>query len=310
MFGKSKKSNPDGDIIVLKSTRPGECGGTDATLDKRAPKEILSDKMTFFSADSSFWTCVIDDVDPRKRIGYFSAFAASCGDGTFVFLEKIVGYRDDQAKYEWALVKDDIFSELVKLVRENDIAKENGYHSRTHGLPENFGGSFMIKYESGEKISISDNQAPVMNYRTGADIVKVFDKALSGKKISLPSVSSLKKICYSEERDDGFTKAVLKLLPDGKAINEKQSKYGDSKIYESQKDVSRETVDEIKRNIERCGLFAWKDLPESEYHRGRDKTLTFCFLDGTELTVKDQREVPDKIRNGFFNVELEMTTKH
>ena len=66
----------DPDIIILKSTRPLECGGTDAYQQKNAPKTIASEEMTLFDATSSFNTLA---VDADERLDYVSAFAAPCG---------------------------------------------------------------------------------------------------------------------------------------------------------------------------------------------------------------------------------------
>ena len=31
---------------------------------------------------------------------------------------------------------------------------------------------------------------------------------------------------------------------------------------------------------------------------------------GSEITVRDRHDLPDPLSGGFFNIELEMTTKH
>ena len=52
------------------------------------------------------------------------------------------------------------------------------------------------------------------------------------------------------------------------------------------------------------------DLPSNGFSYRIDKQLTFVFDDGREIIVKNDRLVPDQIGRGFFNIELEMTTKH
>ena len=306
-----KKSDPvpetDPDIIILKSTRPLECGGTDAYQEKNAPKTITSDEMTLFDVSSAFTTLVVDAED---RLDYVSAFAAPCAGGTFVLLEKRMLFSDNVSTCEWALVKENVFPKLTALVRERDIARNNGYHSRTHGLPQDFGGSIDIRYASGEQISISDNQSPILGYDAGLEIAGIFGEALKGERVALPDVSALKAIRYAEERDNGgFTRATLTFAPDGTGVNAKASRYDDPTVYESEKPVDAETVEAIRANIARTGIFAWASLPESGYKFGPAKTLTFVF-DDSEITVSGDRRVPMQIQNGFFNIELEMTTKH
>ena len=58
------------------------------------------------------------------------------------------------------------------------------------------------------------------------------------------------------------------------------------------------------------GILGWSGLPGYGYSFSSDKQLTFIFRDADSITVKDGKIVPDKLRSGFFDIELEMTTKH
>ena len=307
---KDTHEKGDSGIVILSSTKPYECGGRDASQDTRAPKKIGSKEMTFFYVTLALGYPSDEMKLKYEPLGYVSAFAAPCGEGTFVFLETSDCFgRGGERKHAWALVKGDFFPTLVDIVNEYDLARENGYHAVTHGLPENFGGSIDIKYASGEKISVSDNQSPILSFIAAVAIKKAFDKAMSGKKIALPSVDAIEKICFAEERDVGFTRAALTIRSDGTAINEKQSNYGE-KTYESSKEVGAETIAEIKKNVVRTGLLAWEHLPESKYGFGGNKMLTFVLRGGETIVVRDNVAVPDEIRDGFFNVELELATKN
>lgn len=314
--GEQKSENG---IRIIKQTRPGECGGTDATLDEKAPKVISSTKMIRFEADSALHGDYLPLSKPPvpgetvdlEYLGYFSAFAAPAKDGFFLYLETAEGFRGGSAhRAGWAYVKEDIFPLLVALVNDCAIAKQNGYHSKTHGLPANFGGSALILYESGEKISFSDNQTPVFTFEAAKRIVGIFRTAMEGEKVSLPEVSALKEIRFEENRKNGgYTRAVLTLTENG-GVNRKESRYDGPTVYQSEKEVSAETVAAMKENIEKTGVFAWSGLPQNDYRFKEAKTLTFVFEDGGEIAVTDDRVVPDGIRRGFFNIELEMTTKH
>ena len=309
MFKKDNK-----DIVVLKQTKPGECGGTDATQDKRAPKEIKSEEMILFEATSALNTdpAFSDEERQIEPIGYVSAFAAPAGSGTFLFLEKGAGFwSDGERSRAWAYVKEDLFPRLVKLVREENLARKNGFHSTTHGLPQNFGGRVYVCYASGEKISFSDNQAPIFSAETGRKIVNLFTEVMQGETVKLPAIGSLKEIRFSEERDNGgFTKATLTLHADGTGTNKKSSRYDDPTVYENEKPVDAETVAAIQKNIADTGILAWAELPQRERLLNRKKEITFLFEDGRAITVEDNKVLPDSISGGFFNIELEIITKH
>ena len=53
LFHKKKQDKPDDGIVILKKTEPGMCGGTDASQDTKAPKEILSEDMILFDVTSA-----------------------------------------------------------------------------------------------------------------------------------------------------------------------------------------------------------------------------------------------------------------
>ena len=308
IFNKKRDEDTDDGIVVIKRTQPCTCGGTDAYIDTKAPKEIASEEMTLFDVTSAFRTLVIDD---SERLDYVSAFAARVGGGSFVFLETRWYSDYNEPHCEWALLKEDIMPKLTALAREHGLAKNNGYHSQTHGLPEDFGGSVDIRYASGERISISDNQSPVIPYDFGVATAEAFAEALKGERAALPDLSALTAIRYAEEREDGgFTRATLTINPDGTGTNAKTSRYDDPTVYESEKPVDAETVAAIRSSIERCGMLAWADLPESDYKSGPEKTLAFVFADGGVITVPGGKRLPDQLGGGFFNIELEMTTKH
>lgn len=312
-FKKHDESTDDGDIVVVKKPAPNTCGGTYATQRKSAPTEIVSDEIVSFSVECSYRTAVFhDDTPEEENIRFISAFAVPAEGGTFLVLEKEMGYYSSRKPPVWAYVREDIFPELAAIVKEYDLAKGNGYHSNTAGLPENFGGSVDIRYAGGERIDYSDNQTPMLNYKAAIAIAKVFDKAIQGENIPLPDVETLEKVLFSEKRrDGGFVNAELTLNSDGTGVNRKQSRYDDpDKIFESEKPVEAEAVETIKKSITGCGMLAWVGLPENGYKQMYDKQLTFVFKDGREVTVMEDRLLPHSMSHGFFNIELEMTTKH
>ena len=310
LFGKKKKDAPDSDIVILKKPEPFVCGGTDATLDRAAPKEIASDALLWFDGDS-----VLPYPDAERRddgsfpefLGYVHGYAAAAGENTFLCLEtgeSFLGHGE--RKVAFALIKGDKMPDLAKLIRDLDLAEQNGYHSRTHGLPENFGGSVEARYATGESLSFADNQGSIFSRKQGEALAAWFTAALKGERAPLPALDDLTAIRFEEKRENGgFTEATL-TLADGRIA--RRSKYDDPTVFESEKTLDADALAALKATVEKTGLFAWEQLPKSDYSLARDKTLTFTFADGKTVTVRDDRVLPDAISRGFFNVELPLTT--
>ena len=312
-FRKAKSPSAEDDgVIIVKQTPPNVCGGTDATQDTRAPQVITSQEMILFDVTSALGGCVQAGEEEADRLDYVSAFAAPAGKGTFLFLQKqTVPHRFGERSSEWALVEEDVFPALVDLVNACDLAKGNGYHSTTHGLPENFGGHVRAHYAGGETISYSNNQTPVLSQLAAGRIVALFEKTMSGERVPLPDVEDLCSVRFDEERPDGgFTHSLLTLLSDGTGTNAKRQKFDDPTVYESEKPVDADTVAAIKRTITANGMLAWTGLPDNGFARREKKTLTFTFADGTAVTVPEGLALPGDLRGGFFSIELELTTKH
>ena len=310
--GKDKeRENIDGPFAP-ETPGPCVCGGRESARDPGAPQTIASDDMLFFSVTSALPFSSSPSSPEEERLRYVSAFAAPSGEGTFLFLERSDGFgRGKARKTAQALVKENLFPRLVRLVKDHDLAKGNGVHSTPHGLPENFGGSVDIRYAGGEKIDYSDNQSPVISLKAGKEIAKVFSNALKGEKVPLPDVSGLVGIEFSETREGGgYTKASLSILPDGSGIDKKTAKYDGPEVFTGEKPVSPETLALIRETIVRCGLFAWAGLPEEDFFFGGEKELTFVFADRKKIAVGGNKRLPPQIGNGFFEIELEMTVKH
>ncbi len=311
LFGNKRKET-DPDTVIIRAPGKNECGGTTETLDRKAPKEIDSHDVVLFNVESSLGGGVFTGDGDEEKIRYVNAFAAPSGTGTFVFYESSQELRRrGEPESRWAFIRENASRKLDELTTERGFVKANGHHSKTHGLPENFGGEVEIEYANGQKISFSDNQTPVISTEDAKAIDVLFKKLLDGEKVILPNIAYLTQIEFEEKRSDGgFTRACLTFNADGTGTNRKQAKYSDTGVFESEKPVDAETVKAIRNNIEKCGLLAWPALPESPYKFSGQKTLGFIFEDGTKIVVPNDRVTPDRINRGFFNIELEMTTKH
>jgi hypothetical protein len=307
---RKKKNEPaeNPDIVYLHKPEPCVCGGNTTTLDKSAPHVITSRDIVYFEVFSALHgDAVGSDGGP---IGYISAFAAPDGEGTFIMLQESEWPRESaERRASWAWIKGSVFPALAEIAEKHEFAKNNGYSSFTHGLPENFGGAINVKYASGEKIYVADNQGAVLTTEAATDIAKVFGDALKGERIAIPKAERIAAIRFSETRGDGgYTKAELTVSPDGTAVNRRESKYDGPTVYRSEKAVDAETVAKIRRNIDENGLLAWGGLPDIGYKFSSDSEMTFVLDDGSEITVRDGRQTPDSISRGYFKVELEIKT--
>lgn len=308
MWNNQPNNAPDDGIVVLKQTEPMMCGGTDAYQDTRAPKEIVSQDMILFDVTCSLVGIVEPEENGQERIDFLAAFAVPVKDGTLLVLE--IDRGGDRAS-SWALVKENVFPKLTALTREHELAKQNGFHSETHGLPQNFGGRVLIRYASGEVISFSNNQSPILSPKTARAIAAVFTGAMNGERVALPDAGSIAAIRFAEERKDGgYTRSTLKLNPDGTGINSKSTRYENGAEYESETPVDAETVAAIRQTVASCGMLAWEGLAAEPDLLGRRRSLTFVLDDRREITVPDAQTRLPRIGSGFFQIELEMTTKH
>ncbi|MBP5617870.1 MAG: hypothetical protein J6X61_01805, partial [Clostridia bacterium] len=297
-------------IVVLKQTAPNTCGGTDATLDRAAPKEIASDALIWFDGD-----CVLPYKDVARRddgscpafLGYVHAFAAAAGEDTFLLLETGDSFHGrEERKTDWALIRGNKMPDLARLIRDLDLARQNGYHSQTHGLPENFGGAVRASYATGETISFADNQGPILSREQGEALADWFTSTMAGERVPLPALDTLTAVRFEEKRENGgFTEAVL-TLADGRVA--RRSRYDDPTVYESEKTLDADAIAALKDTVAQTGLLAWERLPAREFAGGREKTLAFTFADGSTVTVRDDRVLPGSVSRGFFEVELPLTS--
>ena len=289
-------------IVILRQTKPGVCGGTDATQDTAAPKTILSRDMTLFSATSAL-------RGDSHSLGYVSAFAAGAGEGTFLFLEtgESFRYRDEKQRII-GVVKDNPFPHLVELARDCDLAKDNGFHSTTHGLGENYGGEIDVWYASGETISVSNNQSPVLTDETGEKIAALFRQLLQGPTVPQPDPTDLRSIHFREERPNGgFTQVDASVTPDGAALRHHYHPEN-GPDSETAGTLTADELSAIRGIMEKSAILAWAHLPGDGFTHREKRTLTFTFADGREITVPDDRLLPQQFCDAFNDIRHLLTS--
>ncbi len=191
---------------------PPVCGGSDDWRDKNAPAQIDSKDIVLFQVENSFTTF----AEPPD-FSFIHAFVMPLENkkvlaGLYVRANPWRRARpernhprkgQDELDGDYiraAVVPSAVFAELQKVVEEYNFIKDNGRHHYTHGLPENFGGSITVKYQTGEHIFFEDNQSPIMDPRAGEAIVRVLRGYLDApKKAKVLSPEELAELFKSVE---------------------------------------------------------------------------------------------------------------
>lgn len=145
---------------------PEPTGGTSDYSDPKAPKAITSTVITAFSCRISLLSLDLMD-DPLLTEPYY-ALRAERQDGqvqcTRETPEESISFTEDTAFLE----------DLRSIVTQYDLAQFNGHSRETHGLPDDFGVSLRIDYDSGESIYAADNQNMFLPLGAVRDLVLLF----------------------------------------------------------------------------------------------------------------------------------------
>ena len=281
---------------------PEMCGGTSRSRDDSAPKTIKSDKMIFFRASCSFKTVVSNDPEVNSHwLRYISVYAAAVEGGSILVLSANDGYKRDETS--WTYIKGDIFPELVKAVKEADLAAKNGISSFTHGLPENFGGEVLIKYDGGEQISFSDNQSPVFTKDLGIRLYELFTEAMKTEKAPLPDAEKIISLKILDENSTGYTSAELIKNSDETCALKTVYKFETPPVSEYTKTVSSDVLREVIKIVKNNGVLLWDKLPKNDFTLPMVKKYTFVFDDNSEITVSSDAITPPILNGALFKIE-------
>lgn len=289
--------------------RPPVCGGTTRRTDANAPKEIHSDTMTLFRAKSALMPSMGETMPPEAaRLRFLSAYAAATEDGAFVMLE--TRGDEEKSRLSWAIVSAEIFPALVRAVNAAGLAAQNGRFSFTHGLPKNFGGEVEIDYASGEKLHYANNQSPVFSVAFASSLYRLFSDAIQASDTALPDASQITSVRFDETSTDGFSQAEL--LPDenGDYTLTRRFKFEEPEVFESTCTVSAAFMESIRDVAQQNAVLLWHRLPISSSPALQEKALTFVLADGTEITVGNNRAVPQPLSSAFFAIELKLITEN
>lgn len=142
-----KIGNGDGGNNMILNEEP-VCGGVTDNTDYNAPKEIKSENLTSLSV--GFYH---EDKYNRSSGRYYNFVLEPDGEGKLIFKENFAseGFEVDKS----------VLGDVQAIIKKYNLAKSNGYHKTTAGLPPQFEKCFFeAKYDSGEYISFSENSDP------------------------------------------------------------------------------------------------------------------------------------------------------
>lgn len=150
-----------------------ETGGSYNYTDKNAPKTIESKEITFFEV--AFTTYDLNEnhdrhipYDPCQfnlvREGDGVQVSGNGGWGTGYFALYDFKFRADSS----------VLAELQAIIDKHELAKVNGINEGAIGIPGGLGSKLVVKYETGESISASDNRSAVINSAAALDIYDFF----------------------------------------------------------------------------------------------------------------------------------------
>lgn len=140
-------------------------GSKHESYDDNAAKEILSDELISFDFSNK-------------------TISASCelkDDGLHVFASGGSSQRRDGTRFKLDYISctDFLLKKLNSIIKQYDLARNNGYRCHVDGLPDGCGDSISAIYKSAEKLNMSSNQAPTVLSDASAAIYEAFhDDAL------------------------------------------------------------------------------------------------------------------------------------
>ena len=135
------------------------------------PKHIESENITEFHCTTS----LISSVETEGLGHRVYTLDASVKDGE-VFVK--YAWRDrgkgDRGEYTADM---SFMSRLQNIVKDYDLASNNGYVHTVSGLPEMYGDKLSVTYDSGECIYIHDNQSGFISLSAQKELVTLFGAA-------------------------------------------------------------------------------------------------------------------------------------
>lgn len=151
-------------------------GGTSVEQLHGYSENIKSRDILFFSYTGADFFVECEKENDALRILSRGGYSAQ-RDGTYFSLD----YKSDDLSF---------LEILQKIIEDDEIAKDNGFVQRTDGLPEGLGDTIDVKYESGEAIYKSSNQAPTVSFDASQHIYDAFLELAEANGLDFTSAGS------------------------------------------------------------------------------------------------------------------------
>ena len=136
------------------------------------PKVIESQEIVSFHCEISLIAaCDVDEIGHRV---YKLDAAVKDGEVLAKYDWRNRGGESDKAEYK---ADADFMVRLQEIVTTYDFAKHNGYYHTVSGLPDMYGESLDIVYESGERIHVHDNQNGFLSLEAEIALIMLFGAA-------------------------------------------------------------------------------------------------------------------------------------
>ena len=130
-------------------------GGVRHYTDENAPKTVESCEITSFSCRFETGSPDENGLDPRVR--HYAFTAQKSGDAVLVTVDAVT-FDSTGEKYEYQAPLS-FLADLHRIVKENDLAAQNGIFYSVSGLPPLLGAALDITYASGETLCCANNQS-------------------------------------------------------------------------------------------------------------------------------------------------------
>lgn len=287
---------------VPKIDDPPVCGGVTETIDSNAPHEISSSDISHFEVETSFSSAI-----NQPGYEYIYVYAEKTEGGilsgvSFLTSESYWSGNNTRTTDTEFITCTDIMHDLDLAVKKYDFASDNGYSHYVAGLPENFGGSVNIKYSSGERISFSDNQTPVISDEAAEEIIKIILNAISKQRECVPTKYSAEDIVAVECKESRSEKDSYEIYRlEGTRLTS-ESRFGtDSDIYKHDNNVDPEIMEKVRNYAEVSKMLYW-NVSKSDW--SYETVITFEMKDGSKIEVSSLMNVPQYCSRIISDIQL------
>ena len=289
------------DVFKKNEDRPGMvsqavCGGTDHSHDENAPQEIHSTDLLLFKIRTG-------NGLPSRYPSEIQAnvYAAKTEQGIYLYA------LESESRYALLDADCDFLSRLDVLTKEQNLIEDNGRHSFTHGLPEDFGGAVDVRYASGEYISKSCNQSPVITIPADKAVRELFSLAFEKyPRAPLPDASEILAVEHREDSKFSHTLIRLESTQTGARIYDKAKYATSDTVCQHEKALDAQAFDRIREDAKKYCALGLVGL--EKYHPNvaglGTSSLTYELAGGARISITQIYGIPSGAEKLVFETKL------